>query len=180
MMTARRHKSKENAIVPLTGKPEDQLDRIDVFKKMCRMLEVRRRVVLDAAWREYYSNELPQQQFIHLMMLRFSLPCNLARIMEVTGLSSAGASILVNKLVKLGYLKRHDDPSDRRNVIINFTPEGAEMCSEVEDLLNRYIFSYFDSCKEKELQEIEDASRTICRALDRSRQDLETKTDPES
>ena len=141
MMTARRHNKKENAAVPLTGKPEDQLDRIEVFKKMCRMLEVKRRAFLDSAWRDFHSEELPQQQFIHLMMLRFSLPCNLARIMEVTGLSSAGASILVNKLVKLGYLKRHDDPTDRRNVIIKFTPEGAEMCSAVEDRLNRYIYA---------------------------------------
>ena len=166
MMTARRHKSKENAVVPLTGKPEDQLDRIEVFKKMCRMLEVKRRDFLDSAWRDFHSGELPQQQFIHLMMLRFSLPCNLARIMEVTGLSSAGASILVNKLVKLGCLKRHDDPQDRRNVIITFTPEGAEMCRSVEDRLNRYIFSYFENCGEEELKSIEDASRTICRTLD--------------
>ena len=177
-MTAKRRTKKENAAVPLTGKPEDQLGRIDVFKKMCRMLEVRRRAVLDAAWREHYADELPQQQFIHLMMLRFSLPCNLARVMEVTGLSSAGASILVNKLVQFGCLLRYDDPDDRRNVIINFTPKGAEMCSAVEDLLNRYIFSYFDNCKEKELQEIEDASRTICRALDRSQQDFEMKNRP--
>ena len=177
-MTAKRRTKKENADVPLTGKPEDQLGRIDVFKKMCRMLEVRRRAVLDAAWREYYADELPQQQFIHLMMLRFSLPCNLARVMEVTGLSSAGASILVNKLVHFGCLLRYDDPADRRNVIINFTPKGAEMCSAVEDLLNRYIFSYFDNCEEKELQEIEDASRTICRALDRSQQDFEMKNRP--
>ena len=167
-MTARRHSKYDDAGIPLTGKPEDQLGRVDVFKKMCRMLEVRRRAVLDAAWRECYADELPQQQFIHLMMLRFSLPCNLARVMEVTGLSSAGASILVNKLVKFGCLVRHDDPKDRRNVIIKFTRKGSEMCSAVEDMLNRYIFSYFDNCGEKELQEIEDASRTICRALDQS------------
>ena len=166
------------AKVPLTGKPEDQLDRIDVFKKMCRMLEVKRKTFLDSAWRDFYAEVLPQQQFIHLMMLRFSLPCNLARVMEVTGLSSAGASILVNKLVQFGCLLRYDDPADRRNVIINFTPKGAEMCSAVEDLLNRYIFSYFDNCKEKELQEIEDASRTICRALDRSQLDFEMKNRP--
>ena len=177
-MAAQRHPQKENPSVPLTGRTEEQLCRVDVFKKMCRMLEVRRRVVLDAAWKEYYADELPQQQFIHLMMLRFSLPCNLARVMELTGLSSAGASILVNKLVRFGCLLRYDDPADRRNVIINFTPKGAEMCSAVEDLLNRYIFSYFDNCKEKELQEIEDASRTICRALDRSQQDFEMKNRP--
>ena len=152
--------------IPLTGKPENQLDRIDVFKKMCRMLEVKRKAFLDSAWRDFYAEVLPQQQFIHLMMLRFSLPCNLARIMEVTGLSSAGASILVNKLVTFGLLVRHDDPADRRNVIINFTPQGAEMCRAIEDRLNRYIYSFFETCPEEELVSIENASRTVCRVLD--------------
>ena len=166
-MAPRRHLNRyDEAGIPLSGKPENQLNRIDVFKKMCRMLEVRRRAVLDSAWRDFYSDVLPQQQFIHLMMLRFSLPCNLARVMEVTGLSSAGASILVNKLVNFDCLVRHDDPQDRRNVIINFTPKGAEMCRSVEDRLNKYIFSYFENCDEQELQEIENASRIVCRALD--------------
>ena len=154
------------AKVPLTGKPEDQLDRIDVFKKMCRMLEVKRKTFLDSAWRDFYAEVLPQQQFIHLMMLRFSLPCNLARVMELTGLSSAGSSLLVNKLVKFGVLVRHDDPADRRNVIINFTPRGAEICRSAEDRLNRYIYSFFENSSEAELEVIEQASRTVCRVLD--------------
>lgn len=166
-MTKSRHNRKnEESAVPLSGKPENQLDRIEVFKKMCRMLEVKRRAFLDSAWRDCHSGELPQQQFIHLMMLRFSLPCNLARIMEVTGLSSAGASILVDKLVQLGFLKRHDDPADRRKVIINFTNEGAEMCRSIEDHLNQYIYSFFENCPEQELSSIEEASRVICRTLD--------------
>ena len=165
-MTSQRHGKHGEAGTPLTGKPENQLDRIDVLKKMCRMLEVKRRAFLDSAWRDFHSGDMPQQQFIHLMMLRFSLPCNLARVMEVTCLSSAGASILVNKLVKLGCLKRHDDPTDRRNVIISFTRKGAEMCQSIEDKLNRYIFGFFESCPEKELKTIEEASRIICRTLD--------------
>ena len=154
------------AKVPLTGKPEDQLDRIDVFKKMCRMLEVKRKTFLDSAWRDFYAEVLPQQQFIHLMMLRFSLPCNLARVMELTGLSSAGSSLLVNKLVKFGVLVRHDDPEDRRNVIINFTPQGAEICRSAEDRLNRYIYSFFENSSEEELKVIEQSSRIVCRVLD--------------
>ena len=158
------HTKYEDA--PLTGRPENELDRVEVFKKMCRMLEVKRRAFLDSAWHDFYSGEIPQQQFIHLMMIRFSLPCNLARIMEVTGLSSAGASILVNKLVKFELLVRHDDPEDRRNVIINFTPRGASMCRTIEDRLNRYIYSYFDNCPEDELKIIEQSSRAVCRVLD--------------
>lgn len=153
---------------PLSGKPENQLDRIEVFKKMCRMLEVTRRNFLDAEWRRYAA-EIPQQQFVHLMMVRLSLPCNLARIMALTGLTSPGASIFVNKLVKLGLFERVDNPADRRNVIINFTPQGAAMCHDIDDRLNRYIYGFFANCSPEELTVLEASSRVVCRTLDNFR-----------
>ena len=45
------------------------------------------------------------------MMVRHSLPCNLAKIMQVTGMTSAGASIFVDKMVKCGIM-----------AILNFAP----------------------------------------------------------
>lgn len=158
-------KTRRNS-TPVSGGREDQLERIDVFKKMCRMLEMKRHEFLCAAWRETCSEKIPQQQFIHLMMIRLSLPCNLARIMEVTGLTSAGASIFVNKLVKFELLARRDDPSDRRNVIVALTPRGAEMCRAVEEGLDNYICGFFKNSSESELANIEKASRAICRTLD--------------
>lgn len=166
MTMAKTRRSPAGTPVPAVPRPDGRLDRIDILKKMCRSLEVRRRDFLESAWRDLYADELPQQQFIHLMMLRFSLPCNLNRVMAVTGLSSAGASILVNKLVQFGLLERHDDPADRRNVIISFSPKGEEMCRDVEDRLNRFIYGFFQRRPEAELAAIEQASRIICRVLD--------------
>jgi len=152
--------------LPAPGRPDDALDRVEILKKMCRNLEVRRRDFLESVWRDLYSDALPQQQFSHLMMIRFSLPCNLNRVMAVTGLSSAGASILINKLVKFGLLVRQDDPADRRNVIIDFSPKSEQMCRDIDARLNLYIADFFKSQPESELAAIEQASRTICRVLD--------------
>lgn len=155
-----------SARLPASGRSDDALDRVEILKKMCRSLEIRRRDFLESVWRDLYSDALPQQQFSHLMMLRFSLPCNLNRVMAVTGLSSAGASILINKLVKFGLLVRQDDPADRRNVIIDFSPKSEQMCRDIDARLNLYITNYFQSQPEAELAAIEQASRTICRVLD--------------
>lgn len=165
-----RNKTRQKEVTPLTGKTEDQLNRIEVFKKMCRMLEMKRKRFLEEDWR-HYAKLLPQQQFIHLMMVRHSLPCNLARIMAMTGLTSPGASIFVDKMVKHGIFERVDDPGDRRNVIINFTPRAAEMVGHLEDRLNRYIFNFFEICTEEELTVLEEASRIVCRVLDRVDED---------
>ena len=158
--------------VPLTGKPEHLLGRIEVFKKMCRMLEVKRRRFIENDWL-HYAKLIPRQQFLHLMMVRHSLPCNLAKIMQVTGMTSAGASIFVDKMVKRGALERREDPEDRRNIIISFTPRAAKITERIDDRLNQYIFQFFADCDEEELAALEKASRIVCRVLDsRSDSDL--------
>ena len=151
--------------MPLSGKPEHLLERVEVFKKMCRMLEVKRRRFLEDDWR-HYSRLIPQQQFIHLMMVRHSLPCNLAKIMRLTGMTSAGASIFVDKMVKMGIFERHEDSADRRSIVIKFTDRAAEATEHLDDRLNRYILQFFADCDEKDLAILEEASRIVCRVLD--------------
>ena len=151
--------------VPLSGKPEHLLDRVEVFKKMCRMLEIKRKRFIENDW-QHYAKLIPRQQFLHLMMVRHSLPCNLAKIMQVTGMTSAGASIFVDKMVKSGALVRHEDENDRRNILIRFTPRAEQITNRIDDRLNRYIFQYFADCSTEELIMLEAASRLVCRVLD--------------
>ena len=158
-------RKKNNGQVPLTGKPEHLLSRVEVFKKMCQMLEVKRKRFIENDW-QHYAKLIPRQQFLHLMMVRHSLPCNLAKIMQVTGMTSAGASIFVDKMVKNGALERKEDPHDRRNIIISFTPRAAKITERIDDRLNQYIFQFFSDCSEEELETLEKASRVVCRVLD--------------
>ena len=141
--------------------------RVDLLKKMCRLLEIERRQFLDDVWKRHYAKFVTQQQFVHIMSVRFSLPCNLGKIMKITGLTSAGASIFVDKMVKSGVFLRIDDPSDRRNVIINFTPKIKEAISNLDDRLNRFIYNFFVGCSEKDLQNLENSCRLVCEVLDK-------------
>ena len=75
-----------------------ELGNLESFKRMVRLLDLKRR--------SYFVKNCPKfpvrittVQFNHLMLLRFALPCNLSRVMAVTGLTSAGASLFVEKLV---------------------------------------------------------------------------------
>lgn len=143
---------------------ENNQPNLEVFKRCCRMLELRRRTFLAAEWKRH-ADIMPRGQFFNLMLVRFVLPCNLGKIMELTGLTSAGASLFVDKLVSQGYLTRTDDPTDRRNVLIGVSPKGRELLSGVEDRLNEYIVSYFATCSNKELEDIESGMQVIFRKL---------------
>lgn len=129
------------------------------------MLEMKRKRFIENDW-QHYAKLIPRQQFLHLMMVRHSLPCNLAKIMQITGMTSAGASIFVDKMVKQGALVRLEDPNDRRNIIISFTPRAEKITENIDNRLNQYIFQFFADCTQEELETLEMASRLVCRVLD--------------
>ena len=96
------------------------------------------------------------------MLVRLALPCNLTRIMALTGLTSAGASLFADKMVKLGIFTRVENPTDRRNVIIDFTPQAKVAVERTEERLNESITGFFDTCTEEEISIINLASSLVC------------------
>ena len=140
---------------------------LENFKRMVRLLDYKRRV--------YFAKNCPQfpvrvtsVQFNHLMLLRAALPCNLSQVMAVTGLTSPGASLFVEKLVTSGILKREIDPRDRRNVIISATPETKEVFRRIDQGLNELIENYFAQCgcTPEELAVLERAGTIVCSKFD--------------
>lgn len=140
---------------------------LENFKRMVRLLDHKRRA--------YFATNCPQfpvritsVQFNHLMLLRTVLPCNLSRVMSVTGLTSPGASLFVEKLVFSGILKREVDPRDRRNVIISATPETREVFRRIDQGLNELIENYFTTCgcTPDELAVLERAGTIVCSKFD--------------
>ena len=131
--------------------------------------------LLDLKRRSYFAKKCPKfagrvssVQFNHLMLLRAVLPCNLSRVMTVTGLTSPGASLFVEKLVTSGVLNREVDPRDRRNVIISATPETREVFRRIDQGLNELIEGYFTQCgcTPEELAILERAGTIVCSKLD--------------
>ena len=144
--------------------PETSPD-LEALKKMVRLLERKHRAFLEQDWKEH-AYEIQRSQFNQLMIVRFAMPCNLSRIMAVTGLTSAGASLFVDKLVQSGYLIRTDDPNDRRNVRISLSDKGAKFISEVVDRFNAFIEGYLKTRTREELAVISQAMDIINETID--------------
>lgn len=157
------------------GKRVKRLDReaplpdtspdLEALKKMVRLLERKHRAFLEQDWKEH-AYEIQRSQFNQLMIVRFAMPCNLSRIMAVTGLTSAGASLFVDKLVQSGYLIRTDDPNDRRNVRISLSEKGSKFISEVVDRFNTFIEGYLRTRTREELAVISNAMEIINETID--------------
>ncbi|MDD3153876.1 MAG: MarR family transcriptional regulator [Victivallaceae bacterium] len=144
---------------------DNHTPNVESFKRMCRFLELKRRQFLTQAWRNDV-NHLPHGQFLRLMQVRYAMPCNLGRIIEVTELTPAGASIFVDNLVERGILLRKDDANDRRNVRISLTDKGIDYLRSIEDGLNNYIMGYFADCTDEQRDTIDKAMKILCSKIE--------------
>ncbi|MBD2865049.1 MarR family transcriptional regulator [Paenibacillus sp. IB182363] len=61
---------------------------------------------------------LNNNDFISVDILREKGPITAGELSKLTGLATGSVTALIDRLEKLGYVRRQNDPSDRRKVII--------------------------------------------------------------
>ena len=76
------------------------------------------------------STGLSMPQFSILMQLHHRGPCGMSEVSNRFDISPAAASQLVDKLVHAGYLKRTEDPSDRRAKLLTLSAKGEELVQQ--------------------------------------------------
>jgi DNA-binding MarR family transcriptional regulator len=85
------------------------------------------------------SAGLSMPQFSILMQLQHRGACGMSEISERFDITNAAASQLVEKLVQSGYLKRAEDPSDRRAKVLNLTPQGLALLERGREERHRWM-----------------------------------------
>src|SRR5215207_256589 len=76
------------------------------------------------------STGLSMPQFSILMQLHHKGVCGVSDISERFDITNAAASQLVDKLVQGGFIKREEDPHDRRAKLLNLTDKGKELIQQ--------------------------------------------------
>ena len=73
------------------------------------------------------STGLSMPQFSVMMQLHHRGNCAIGDISERFDITNAAASQLVDKLVQNGFIKREEDPQDRRAKMLNLTDKGRDL-----------------------------------------------------
>jgi DNA-binding MarR family transcriptional regulator len=81
-------------------------------------------------WRFAKSTGLSMPQFSLMMQMYHRGACGMSGISERFEITPAAASQLVDKLVQSGYIKREEDPTDRRAKLLNLTKKGRELIEQ--------------------------------------------------
>src|SRR4026208_715783 len=76
------------------------------------------------------SAGLSMPQFGLLMQMHHKGACGMSAVSERFDITPAAASQLVDKLVQNGFIKREEDPQDRRAKLLNLTDKGRELIQQ--------------------------------------------------
>ncbi len=100
---------------------------------------------------------LSMPQFSILMQLHHKGACGVSDISERFDISNAAASQLVDKLVQGGYVKRDEDPSDRRSKLLNLTAKGTGLIQQGVEQRHRWMDELLKNLSTEEKTKVSEA-----------------------
>ena len=104
----------------------DALRLADIFTVL------QRRFLLSLS-KELQRGDVSFPQYFLLGFLAQKGELNMSDIAKQMGHTTAAATGLVDRLERLGHVKRYHSPDDRRKILVNITPSGEAIVIEVRD-----------------------------------------------
>jgi DNA-binding MarR family transcriptional regulator len=108
---------------------------------------------------------MPQAKLLYLLGALGDL--HMSSIVARLGVSLSTVSGLVDRLVDHGLATRHDDPLDRRQVVVGLTPAGNEFIDRFRELNARQMRELLAILDDPDLSIVRDALAALERAAAR-------------
>jgi len=111
-----------------------------------------------------HEDELPTSQEAVLHELKRQGRMNLTQLAHQVSVAKQTMTDISTKLIKLGYIRRIQDESNRRQILLELTPEGYAYVNEYENSRIFYLRDHvFSVLSEEQLHQLYDACHTICK-----------------
>jgi DNA-binding MarR family transcriptional regulator len=107
---------------------------------------------------------MPQAKILLLLVSAQQLP--MSRLAARLGVSLSTISGHVDRLVEQGLVARHEDPADRRQVVVTPTPAAIELAERFHDLNVTKLRQLLDRMTRDERLDVARAFSHIARAVD--------------
>jgi DNA-binding MarR family transcriptional regulator len=91
---------------------------------------------------------------------------HMSRLVSQLSVSISTVSGLVERLVDRGFVSRHDDPADRRQVVLTATPAGMTFLDGMRELGNAQFRELIARLRPDELRTVRRSIEILSRAAD--------------
>ncbi|HET8785791.1 MAG TPA: MarR family transcriptional regulator [Candidatus Limnocylindrales bacterium] len=112
------------------------------------------------------SISMPQLRCLHLIAGAGEL--RMSKLVAQLGVSISTVSGLVDRLVDHGFVSRHDDPNDRRQVVLSPTSAGIEFLDRMRELSNAQFRGLIELLTPEELRTVRRSIEILTVAADRA------------
>lgn len=118
---------------------------------------------------------MPQAKALYLVATSGGIHMSaLAGRLRVTLSTVSG---LVERLVEHGLVARHDDPADRRQVVVTVTPAGLDLVRRFREFNEAHLGALLEALDDRELAIVAEALEALARAAARQRDGSPPATD---
>jgi DNA-binding MarR family transcriptional regulator len=107
---------------------------------------------------------LSMPQFSILAQLHFRGACGMSEVSERFEITPAAASQLVDKLVQSGFVRREEDPNDRRAKCLNLTEKGRDLLRRNMEERYRWLDQLAEKLTPEERKKVAEAVDVMTRA----------------
>jgi len=105
---------------------------------------------------------MAQAKVLHVVVASGEI--HMSALVHALGVSLSTVSGLVEKLVEHGYVTRHDDPADRRQVVVSPTPAGTALLERFRDLSGAQTRELLERLKPADLDALDRGVKALHRA----------------
>ena len=115
---------------------------------------------------------MAQLRCLHLIAASGDI--HMSRLVAQLGVSISTVSGLVDRLVDHGFVSRHDDPADRRQVVLGATPAGTAFLDGMRELGNAQFRELIARLRPDELRTVRRSIEILSRVADETAPGLAT------
>jgi DNA-binding MarR family transcriptional regulator len=108
---------------------------------------------------------MAQAKVLYVVMAAGEL--HMSELAQRLGVGPSAASEQADRLVDLGLLRRHDDPGDRRQVIVTATPDAVALLERFRELNQRQLRALLGRLEVDELAIVDRSIEILGQAIDR-------------
>jgi DNA-binding MarR family transcriptional regulator len=100
-----------------------------------------------------HANHITHSRWIVLKLIEQAGEPSIKHLSEMLGMSSSAVTQFVDALVESGYVKRRDDPKDRRIVKLTLSPKGKKHITATKSKRVTEMADLFGALTDSELEE---------------------------
>jgi DNA-binding MarR family transcriptional regulator len=112
------------------------------------------------------SNGLSFGQMNLMLHIHYRGPCEVSGVSDLLGVTPAGASQMVERMVQQGLVKRSEIPGDRRVRLVDMTEEGIRMTQECIHVHEKWVGDLAESFEPGQRNV---ASKILCMLTEKAR-----------